>query len=47
VLTLIGGSHLALDIRATAYQWQVWTRLRAIPRGEPRSYPEIAGDRRR
>lgn len=48
VLELIDGNHphgeLPLDIRATAFQWQVWTRLRAIPRGETRSYAAIAAD---
>lgn len=33
---------LPLDIRATAFQHQVWEALRAIPRGETRSYGEIA-----
>lgn len=33
---------LPLDIRATAFQHQVWEALRAIPRGETRSYSEIA-----
>jgi AraC family transcriptional regulator of adaptative response/methylated-DNA-[protein]-cysteine methyltransferase len=33
---------LPLDIRATAFQWQVWKALAAIPRGETRSYSEIA-----
>jgi AraC family transcriptional regulator of adaptative response/methylated-DNA-[protein]-cysteine methyltransferase len=33
---------LPLDIRATAFQWQVWNALRAIPRGETRTYSEIA-----
>ena len=35
---------LPLDVRATAFQWQVWQRLRAIPPGETRTYGEIAGD---
>ena len=34
---------LPLDVRATAFQWQVWERLRAIPPGETRTYGEIAG----
>ena len=33
---------LPLDVRATAFQWQVWTALRAIPRGETRTYSELA-----
>ena len=33
---------LPLDIRATAFQHQVWEALRAIPHGETRSYSEIA-----
>jgi AraC family transcriptional regulator of adaptative response/methylated-DNA-[protein]-cysteine methyltransferase len=48
VFDLIEGTHphaeLPLDIRATAFQWQVWTRLKAIPRGETRSYQEIAAE---
>lgn len=42
---LAGGSPdlaLPLDIRATAFQRQVWTLLRAIPYGATRSYSEIA-----
>jgi AraC family transcriptional regulator of adaptative response/methylated-DNA-[protein]-cysteine methyltransferase len=36
--------HLALplDVRATAFQRQVWEALRAIPYGETRSYGQIA-----
>lgn len=33
---------LPLDIKATAFQWQVWNALRAIPRGETRTYAELA-----
>lgn len=33
---------LPLDIRATAFQRQVWEALRRIPHGETRSYAEIA-----
>lgn len=33
---------LPLDIRATAFQWQVWNALAAIPRGETRGYAEVA-----
>jgi AraC family transcriptional regulator of adaptative response/methylated-DNA-[protein]-cysteine methyltransferase len=34
---------LPLDVRATAFQWQVWEALRAIPAGEVRTYAEVAG----
>jgi AraC family transcriptional regulator of adaptative response/methylated-DNA-[protein]-cysteine methyltransferase len=30
------------DVRATAFQWRVWQALTRIPRGETRSYGEIA-----
>ena len=33
---------LPLDVQATAFQWQVWTALGAIPYGETRSYSEVA-----
>jgi AraC family transcriptional regulator of adaptative response/methylated-DNA-[protein]-cysteine methyltransferase len=33
---------LPLDVQATAFQWQVWTALAAIPYGETRSYAEVA-----
>jgi AraC family transcriptional regulator of adaptative response/methylated-DNA-[protein]-cysteine methyltransferase len=33
---------LPLDVRATAFQWQVWTALASIPRGETRSYAQVA-----
>jgi AraC family transcriptional regulator of adaptative response/methylated-DNA-[protein]-cysteine methyltransferase len=33
---------LPLDVRATAFQSQVWTALRSIPYGETRSYTQIA-----
>lgn len=33
---------LPLDVRATAFQRQVWEALRHIPRGETRSYAEVA-----
>jgi len=33
---------LPLDVRATAFQMKVWEKLREIPRGETRSYSEIA-----
>lgn len=35
-------SHLPLDVRATAFQWRVWRALRAIPRGETRTYTQLA-----
>jgi AraC family transcriptional regulator of adaptative response/methylated-DNA-[protein]-cysteine methyltransferase len=35
-------ADLPLDIRATAFQRRVWTALRAIPRGETRTYAEVA-----
>ena len=31
-----------IDIRATAFQWRVWEALQHIPRGETRSYSDIA-----
>lgn len=34
--------NLPLDIQATAFQWQVWQELQAIPYGSTRSYSEIA-----
>jgi AraC family transcriptional regulator of adaptative response/methylated-DNA-[protein]-cysteine methyltransferase len=34
--------ELPLDVRATAFQWQVWNTLLAIPRGETRTYAQIA-----
>jgi AraC family transcriptional regulator, regulatory protein of adaptative response / methylated-DNA-[protein]-cysteine methyltransferase len=34
--------RLPLDIRATAFQKQVWTHLQAIPRGSTQSYSEVA-----
>jgi AraC family transcriptional regulator of adaptative response/methylated-DNA-[protein]-cysteine methyltransferase len=33
---------LPIDIRGTAFQWRVWQALTAIPRGETRTYAEIA-----
>jgi AraC family transcriptional regulator of adaptative response/methylated-DNA-[protein]-cysteine methyltransferase len=33
---------LPLDVRATAFQRRVWEALREIPRGETRSYGEVA-----
>ncbi len=40
----LGRLDLPLDVRATAFQWQVWRALAAIPRGETRSYGAIAAD---
>lgn len=36
------GPSLPLDLRATAFQIRVWNELRKIPRGETRTYGEIA-----
>jgi AraC family transcriptional regulator of adaptative response/methylated-DNA-[protein]-cysteine methyltransferase len=35
-------ADLPLDVQATAFQHRVWQELRAIPRGETRSYSEVA-----
>lgn len=35
-------SQIPLDIQGTAFQQMVWTALRRIPRGETRSYAEVA-----
>ena len=35
-------SSIPLDIRGTAFQQRVWNALREIPRGETRSYADIA-----
>ncbi|MCP5366358.1 MAG: bifunctional DNA-binding transcriptional regulator/O6-methylguanine-DNA methyltransferase Ada [Hyphomicrobiales bacterium] len=42
--TLDGAPHpdLPLDVRATAFQARVWRQLLTIPRGETRTYGEIA-----
>ncbi len=46
VVSQLGEHPLAatfpLDVRATAFQQRVWKALQAIPRGETRSYREIA-----
>ncbi len=46
ILANLGGTQphldLPLDVQATAFQWRVWEALRAIPRGETRSYAEVA-----
>lgn len=36
------GAPLPLDLRGTAFQLRVWRALRDIPRGETRSYGEVA-----
>ena len=33
---------LPLDVQATAFQWQVWQTLAAIPYGETRTYGQVA-----
>jgi AraC family transcriptional regulator of adaptative response/methylated-DNA-[protein]-cysteine methyltransferase len=33
---------LPLDVRATAFQWQVWRHLQSIPWGETRTYSQVA-----
>ena len=46
LLTAVRGENttvdLPLDVRATAFQTKVWEKLRQIPRGETRSYGEVA-----
>ena len=46
VLRIVEGekpaADLPLDVLATAFQWRVWQALREIPRGETRSYGEVA-----
>jgi AraC family transcriptional regulator of adaptative response/methylated-DNA-[protein]-cysteine methyltransferase len=37
-------STLPLDVRATAFQTRVWQALQTIPRGETRTYSQIAED---
>ena len=39
-----GALTLPLDVRATAFQRRVWEALRQIPRGETRSYAQIAAE---
>jgi AraC family transcriptional regulator of adaptative response/methylated-DNA-[protein]-cysteine methyltransferase len=34
--------EVALDLRGTAFQLRVWQALRAIPRGQTRSYSQLA-----
>ena len=31
-----------MDIQGTAFQWRVWRALTRIPRGETRSYSDVA-----
>jgi AraC family transcriptional regulator of adaptative response/methylated-DNA-[protein]-cysteine methyltransferase len=33
---------LPLDLKATAFQWQVWRELRRIPYGQTRTYQQVA-----
>ena len=33
---------LPIDVRATAFQWQVWRALQRIPPGQTRTYSEVA-----
>ncbi len=46
ILAHLAGKHprldLPLDVRATAFEWQVWQALTAIPYGETRSYSQVA-----
>ncbi len=46
ILVLIGSAaphpEIPVDVRATAFQRRVWEYLRTIPRGETRSYSQIA-----
>ncbi|MEQ1897315.1 MAG: methylated-DNA--[protein]-cysteine S-methyltransferase [Vicinamibacterales bacterium] len=35
-------AELPLDVRATAFQWQVWRFLQSIPLGQTRTYGEVA-----
>lgn len=48
VLELVEGRRpsvdLPLDLQGTAFQWLVWNALRRIPRGETRTYKELASD---
>src|SRR6185369_15491012 len=39
-----GDVTVPVDIRATAFQWRVWQALQRIPRGETRSYTQIAAE---
>lgn len=48
ILVLIGGDaphpEIPVDVRATAFQRRVWEHLRTIPRGETRSYSQLAAE---
>jgi AraC family transcriptional regulator of adaptative response/methylated-DNA-[protein]-cysteine methyltransferase len=43
-LTVLGGGEddLPLDVKATAFQFRVWQELRKVPRGQTRTYHELA-----
>jgi AraC family transcriptional regulator of adaptative response/methylated-DNA-[protein]-cysteine methyltransferase len=41
---IAGSSEVNLDLRGTAFQLKVWQALRAIPRGETRSYSQLASE---
>ena len=43
-LTQSRASHESLDLRGTVFQLRVWQALRDIPRGETRSYSQLARD---
>jgi len=36
------GLDLPIDVQATAFQWQVWKALAQIPRGQTRTYAQVA-----
>ena len=36
--------HTSLDLRGTAFQLRVWQALQSIPRGQTRSYSQLAGE---
>lgn len=38
----VSGAEIPIDVRATAFQWQVWRALQRIPEGATRSYQAIA-----
>ncbi|MGN6393516.1 MAG: bifunctional DNA-binding transcriptional regulator/O6-methylguanine-DNA methyltransferase Ada [Gemmatimonadales bacterium] len=38
------GRRVPLDADGTAFQWRVWETLQRIPRGETRTYAQIAND---
>ena len=39
---ITAANSVTLDIRGTAFQWRVWRELTAIPRGQTRSYGDVA-----